>query len=160
MRTIWSAVLALLVGASWASAQEAKSDLTYRFLFGGGYDAPTRLTGNVGMQWWRESAGSYPDGLIVETGVGQSGLRVSAGPFRSGEDAWVDVRGVLTRTWADPIWATSSSTYVGAEAGVTFMFVRVAAGVSHRVAGPDGPHGTVFTCGVQFVYWGQPSGTK
>jgi hypothetical protein len=67
---------------------------------------------------------------------------------------------VVIRTWADPIWATSGSTYVGAEAGLTFMFVRVAAGVSHRVAGLDGPHGTVFTCGVQFVYWTQPSGFR
>ena len=153
MRTTSTLVLLLLFAASAAQGQEAKANLNHRFWVGGGYNAPTRVTGSIGIQWWRDRAGSDPDGWTVDAGVGQSGLKVSAGLFQDNEDGWLDLRGVVTRTWADPVLATGGSTYVGAEAGATFMMVRFVVGVAHRVAGQDGPRGTVFTGGIQLVYY-------
>jgi hypothetical protein len=119
MRLIWSAIFVVLLVGGVAQAQDAVPETHYRLLLGGGYGAPTQWSGNVGLKWWHDRVGQHSEGMLVETAVGQSGLKVSGGLFRSAEDMWGDVRGVVVRTWADPVWATPDSTYVGAELGMT-----------------------------------------
>jgi hypothetical protein len=67
------------------------------------------------------------------------GLAILAGPF--GPDFLLST----TRTFASPRRADARSTYVGVEAGYVWLIARVSAGVAQRVAGPLGPHRTVFT---------------
>jgi hypothetical protein len=71
--------------------------------------------------------------------------RSREGPFlTTGFDALF----TLTRTGPTPRAAAADSTYVGGEAGLVIMSVRLSAGVAHRHAGTAGPKATIVTWGV------------
>ena len=130
------------------------------FLVGGQYGAPTRLTGTAGVLIAPArpfKPGTSPDssrvGLVVAGSAGTGGWRVAAGgaalalegPFlTTGFDALFTV----TRTTETPRDAAAASTYVGGEAGLVIMSVRLSAGVARRAAGTPGPKATIFTWGV------------
>ena len=92
-------------------------------------------------------------GLLGAGSAGTGGWRVAAGgaalalegPFlTTGFDALFTV----TRTTETPRDAAAASTYVGGEAGMVIMSVRLSAGVARRAAGTPGPKATIFTWGV------------
>ena len=130
------------------------------FLVGGHYGAPTRLAGTAGVLIAPPkpfTPGTAPDssrvGLVFSGSAGTGGFRVAAGgaalalegPFlTTGFDALLTV----TRTGETPRGAAGGSTYVGGEAGLVLMSVRLSAGVAHRAAGMPGPKATVFTWSV------------
>lgn len=138
-------------------AQTTSSRLDHPvFLVGGQYGAPIRLTGTAGVLIAPPRpftpAGS-PDssrvGLVLSGGAGTGGFRVAAGgaalalegPFlTTGFDALLTV----TRTREKARGAAGQSTYVGGEAGVVIMSVRVSAGLARRTAGVPGPKATIF----------------
>jgi hypothetical protein len=84
------------------------------------------------------------EGWLVEAGIGQGGARISAGHAGFLEYFGLDVRGVLTRTFASPRKATPRATYAGVEGGMTIAYVRLAAGFAHRLTG-SGERATIFT---------------
>jgi hypothetical protein len=93
-------------------------------------------------------------GFLVEGALGQGGARYSAGvwaidntSFYEGEvGGGLDVRVVMNHTFSSPRHATPDSNYVGFEAGLRFGYIfRASAGVAHRVSGPPGRQGTIFT---------------
>jgi hypothetical protein len=152
MRTIVSGAVIVLLLAGIADAQDAAPVLNSALLVGGGYEAPTRITGDVGLQWWR--GGDNPSesrGFLVVGGIGKSGVKISAGAYGRDEWAGIDMRGVVIRTWADPLWATSNSTYAGAEVGVTMLWLRFSVGVLRRIGGPE-PHRPALKCGIEWQY--------
>jgi hypothetical protein len=55
----------------------------------------------------------------------------------------------IVRTSDSPQGVMPQSTYVGGEAGLLWMSVRIGLGAAHRVSGP-GPRDTVFTWNVGF----------
>jgi hypothetical protein len=146
----------LLTGAQYGSPARAAADLGIMFttkeskgwrcgfLAEGAEIVLGRMTGlqSTDMQC----------GFLVEGGLGQGGARYSAGVMAldntsivDGGGWGIDARVVMNHTFASPRRATPDSKYVGVEAGLTIMNIfRLSAGVSHRVAGPSGPHGTIF----------------
>jgi hypothetical protein len=153
--------VALLGFAAPALAQATSSGLDHPvFLLGGQYGAPTRLAGTAGVLIAaprRFTPAGSPDssraGLVLSGSAGTGGFRVAAGgaalalegPFlTTGFDALFTV----TRTGDAPRSAAIRSTYVGGEAGLVIMSVRLSAGVAHRAAGGSGPKATVFTWSV------------
>lgn len=120
---------------------------------GGQYGEPLRISAGfatflpVGKQ-------VYPirSGVLVEGSAGQAGARASAGVARFLEYMGLDGRAVLSRTWGSPSGATPDSTYVGAEGGLAIWYLRFSAGVARRIAGPAGPHRTIFTWGAGLQY--------
>ena len=133
------------------------------FLVGGQYGTPTRLSATAGVLLARprplsagDAANSSRAGLVVTSTAGMGGFRLAAGgaalalegPFlATGFDAMLTV----TRTNDSPRAAGGRSTYLGGEAGLVIMSVRLSAGVAHRT-GPPGSKATIFTwsVGVQF----------
>jgi len=91
------------------------------------------------------------DGLEIEASYGLHGARLAAGKSTRGKSCspgmlfGTDLLGNVTRTWGKPTRGTANSTYVGVEGGWVFLSVRTTIGVAHRVAGPKGPGGTIFT---------------
>lgn len=130
------------------------------FLVGGHYSAPTRLVGTAGVLIAPPkpfTPGTATDssrvGLVLSGSAGTGGFRVAAGgaalalegPFlTTGFDALFTV----TRTRDTPRGAAGRSTYVGGEAGLVLMSVRLSAGAAHRTAGVAGPKATIFTWSV------------
>jgi hypothetical protein len=129
-------------------------------LVGVSYEKPLRLVAGLGtlIALGGPEAGdhgvlSYP-GLLVEAGAGTGGRRFAAGlasrvkdpggPVLFGADA------LFTLRWTDdsPRAASANATYLGAEAGLLLIGVRVSVGVATRVAGLDGPDNTIFTWSV------------
>ena len=102
-------------------------------------------------------SGDSPDssraGVVVTGRAGTGGFGVAVGgaalalegPFLT---TGFDGLFTLTRTGHTPRGATENSTYVGGEAGLVLMSVRLSAGVAHRVAGTSGPKATIFTWSV------------
>jgi hypothetical protein len=157
-----------LATAAFAQTPAPQADRPVVALVGGYYGAPTRWSGSAGLLIGRPrpfQAGTAPDssrtGLMVAGGAGAGGVRVAAGVaalalegpnLTTGFDALFTV----TRTGAAPRDASADSTYLGAEAGLVLMSVRLSAGVAHRVSGSSGSKSTVFTwsAGVQIpVGW-------
>jgi hypothetical protein len=154
--------VALLGFALPAFAQGTAADLDHPvFLVGGQYGTPTRLVGTAGVLIAPprpfkpgDSADSSRVGLVLAAGAGTGGFRAAAGaaalahegPFlTTGFDGLV----TLTRTGQMPRGAAAASTYVGGEAGLVIMSVRLSAGVAHRPAGTAaGPKATIVTWGV------------
>jgi len=91
------------------------------------------------------------EGVEIEASYGLHGARVAAGYGGRGKSCspgllfGTDLLGNVTRTWGQPTRGTANSTYVGVEGGWVFLSVRTTIGVAHRVAGPKGPGGTIFT---------------
>ena len=157
-----------LVAPAWAQAAATPADRPVVVFVGGYYGAPTRWSGGAGLLIGRPrrfQPGAAPDasraGVMIAGGAGAGGVRVAAGvaglalegPYlTTGFDALF----TATRTNSAPRGASADSTYVGAEAGLVLMSVRLSAGVAHRVAGDSGSRATVFTwsAGVQIpVGW-------
>jgi hypothetical protein len=84
----------------------------------------------------------------VEASLGTGGRRLSLGvgrrvkakgqPVLFGQDVFVS----WMRTASSPRKASPDSTYIGIEAGVTILAMRVSAGLGHRRG--DGSKATVF----------------
>ena len=91
------------------------------------------------------------NGVEIEASSGLHGARLAVGHGVRGKDCSSralfggELLGTVTRTWGRPTRGTTNSTYVGVEAGWVFLSVRTTIGVAHRVAGPTGPGGTIFT---------------
>jgi|SRR5262245_5987580 len=157
-------VLDVLAVSTAARAQVAQTATDSRpvVLVGARYAAPTRSTGGLGLlipfRKPRQDGdlGDLRDhgGLEIEASAGVGGARLALGP------AWVgkppggpalfggDVLVGLTRTWNSPRGASSGSSYVGLEGGLTLLMVRFSAGIAHRLTGPEGSNATIFTWGV------------
>jgi hypothetical protein len=92
-------------------------------------------------------------GFLAEGSLGHGGARYSAGLWAIDRDSVVegggwglDVRAVMNHTFAAPRGAAPNSNYIGGEAGlIIWRIFRISAGVEHRISGPDGPFGTIFT---------------
>jgi hypothetical protein len=124
------------------------------------FSAPTRLSGSAGVLIAppkRFAPETSPDssrtGLVVKGTAGMGGVCAAAGaaalalegPYlTTGFDALLTV----TRTGSRPRGSGANSTYVGLEAGLVIMSVRVSAGVARRAAGPPGSKPTIFTWSV------------
>lgn len=129
-------------------------------LVGAGHGGPIRPMGSVRLMLPVGKSQASDHGLYayrgpeVEATAGVNGARIAlglggvakppSGAVMFAQDLLVGV----TRTWTSPRGATPDSTYVGVEGGMAFLQMRVSAGVAHRVAGPRGPNGTIFTWGV------------
>lgn len=153
--------LFLLAFAAPALAQEESALLDHPvILIGGHYGAPTRLFGTAGVLIAPPrpfKPGNAPDsrrtGLVVAGSAGTGGFSVSAGgaalvhegPFLT---TGVDGLFSVTRTGQTPRGAAADSTYMGGEAALVLMDVRLSAGVAHRTAGAPGPNATIFTWSV------------
>lgn len=127
------------------------------FLAGGRYDAPLRSSGGVGLLvplWELEygDAGCTTPayrGLLVEGSAGAGGGRLAVGlarrvkedgkPALFGQDVLLSV----IKTGSSPRGADPESKYVGIEAGLTLVAVRMSAGVAQRV-GSTGSKATIF----------------
>ena len=89
-------------------------------------------------------------GVVLRGAAGAGGFRFDGGlaalaregPFLT---TGFDAVATLTRTTASPRAADPKAIYLGAEAGLVLMSVRVGAGIAHRVSGTDGPKATIFT---------------
>ena len=117
------------------------------------YGAPLRTSAGLAVFIpTSEEGGARRQGFIVEGSLGAGGARGSFGIARFIEYAGVDARAVFTRTWASPREASARSTYAGAQAGLSIAYVRVSAGVEHRLSGPSSPKATIlsWTVGVEF----------
>jgi hypothetical protein len=117
------------------------------------FGAPARVTGGLGVliPFGDNRSAARGQGLMVEGSAGQSGMRGSIGPLFFHEYFGLDARAVVQRTWGDPLNASTDSTYLGVEGGMSIAYVRVSIGVAQRLAGPEGPHATILTwsAGVQ-----------
>jgi hypothetical protein len=149
-------------GPAAAVAQETQQKKGPRPLFVAAaiYDGNTRTTGQAGvlipfkLEWDEDVVFMECRCLEATAGVGPGGVRVAVGP--SLQALWrpllpygVDALLTILRTSDSPRGVMAQSTYVGGEAGLLFMSVRIGLGVAHRASGP-GPRDTVFTWNVGF----------
>jgi len=154
-------VTTVLGFAAPAFAQQTSTGLDHPVvLVGGQYGTPTGLLVTAGVLIARPkpfNPGTSPDssraGLVVTGGVSTGGFSLAAGgAFLALEGPFLttgfDARFTLTRTGHAPRRAAADSTYVGGEAGLVIMSVRLAAGAAHRAAGPTGPKATILTWSV------------
>lgn len=137
--------------------QKAQGDPSDGLLFLPGAQYGTPMQTSAGLAMFvptSDPSRARRGGFLVEGSAGQGGARVSAGPAAFLEYAGLDTRAVLSRMWTSPRGATPHSTYAGLEAGITIAYVRLSAGVAHRIAGAPGPHATIFTwgAGLQFPF--------
>jgi hypothetical protein len=147
-------LVALLMASATADAQTIPNPSNPVLFPAVQFGAPARWTGGIGvlLPYGDNRSAQRGQGLMVEASAGQSGARVSAGPFWFEEYLGLDGRIVLQRTWGHALRAATGSTYLGAEGGVSIAYLRLSAGVAWRVAGPTGRHGTIFLwgAGLQF----------
>jgi hypothetical protein len=161
-RALALVVFLLICAPVTALAQEDDKGKGFRPLFVAGalYDATTRTTGEVGvliplkLGWDEDVVFMECRCLEATAGVGPGGSRFAVGP--SLQALWrpilpygVDALLTIVRTSDSPRGVMPQSTYVGGEAGLLFMSVRIGLGAAHRVSGP-GPWDTVFTWNVGF----------
>ena len=146
-------------------ASQASFSRTPAFLLDaeGGFGAPQRAGGGVALilplkTWTCEDGLCGGRNLEIQANGGAGGWRVGGGlaivgyPFRS------DLLFTASGTASSPRGARSDSTYVGIEGGFafpvypvgkrSFINVRPAIGVAHRVRGPGGGSATAFTWSV------------
>jgi len=154
------ATVLCFAASAFAQQTSAHSDHPVVVLVGGQYGTPTEWLGTAGVLIARPkpfqpgtSTDSSRAGLVVTAGAGTGGFGLAAGgAFLALEGPWLttgfDARFTLTRTGAAPRGAAGESIYVGGEAGLLIMSVRLAAGAAHRTAGPPGPKSTIFTWSV------------
>jgi hypothetical protein len=161
-RALALVVFVLIRAPVTAVAQEDDQRNGVRPLFVAGalYDARTRTTGEVGvliplkLGWDEDVVFRESRCLEATAGVGPGGSRFAVGPslqalWRPIPPYGVDALLTILRTSDSPRGVMPQSTYVGGEAGLLFMSVRIALGAAHRVSGP-GPRDTVFTWNVGF----------
>lgn len=161
-RALALVVFVLICAPVIAVAQEDDKGKGGRPLFVAGalYDAKTRTTGEVGvliplkLGWDEDVVFMECRCLEATAGVGPGGSRFALG--LSLQALWrpilpygADALLTILRTSDSPRGGVPQSTYVGGEAGLLFMSVRIGLGAAHRVSGP-GPRDTVFTWNVGF----------
>lgn len=141
-----AARLLLALGLPLAHAAAPAPPRTFHLLFPSvSYGAPLRTSASFAFfHSITDVSKQLSEGPIVEAGIGQGGWRVSGGWARFLEFAGIDARAVVTRTFASPRAASPRATYAGAEAGLTIYYVRVSAGVAHRLGG-SGEKSTIFS---------------
>jgi hypothetical protein len=142
-----TSTMALLWLASPASAQAPdRHDHGPLFLPGVHYGAPLEIAAGLAVFFETRVDGDLADGVIVEGGAGPRGIRASFGWARFVEYMGLDARFVMHRTIGEPRGASSDSTYLGGEAGLTIAYVRVSVGAGQRIAGASGDdHRTFLT---------------
>jgi hypothetical protein len=136
-------------------------------LAGGHYGSPTGIAGTLGVLIGRAGVlkpGASPDssraGLLVAGSAGTGGFRAEAGiaalalegpHLATGFDALFTV----TRTTGSPRGALAQATYLGGEAGLTIMDVRVSVGAAHAVSGSTagGDTRVTWSVGVRLPFW-------
>lgn len=144
--------IAALLSAGAAEARQAPPPTIAtreRIVFASAqYGAPLRTSASLALFVANPNPTRHPrmDGWIVEGGAGQGGVRVSVGTAGFLEYFGIDLRGVVSRTFARPRAADARSTYAGAEAGMTIAYVRLSIGAAHRVSG-SGAKPTILTWG-------------
>ena len=122
------------------------------------YDAGTRTTVEGGvliplkLGWDEDVVFMECRCLEATAGVGSGGSRFAIGPsfrvlWRPVLPLGADALLTIVRTSDSPRGVMPHSTYIGGEAGLMYMSVRIGLGVAHRVSGP-GPRDTVFTWNV------------
>jgi hypothetical protein len=151
-----SASIAAAAILSGAAARQPAPDLSLMFLPAVQFEAPGRVTAGLSVFIpTSDDPGSGRDGWIVEARAGQSAGRLAFGRAGYLEYLGLDARAFVSRTWGDPLNASPDATYLGAEAGLSIAYVRVAVGAARRVAGPEGRHATVFTwsAGIQVPFF-------
>jgi hypothetical protein len=152
-RVLIMALLGTLGCARAALAQGVTGDTSSRssggpvFLTDVGYSALTRLTGSAGLLIPLGDQSRYSHGDIVQARRGLE-LTASAGTggvqFGAGYSAieredqaplffGADVRAIIGRLASSG--SSPSSTYVGVDAGYTFLHIRGSLGVAYRVNG-------------------------
>lgn len=147
------AVLAAILTPCGAEARQAPPPTLpapFRIVFAGAqYGTPLKASASLGLFRSQPNPARHPqiDGFIVEAGAGPGGVRASAGLAGFLEFFGLDLRGVVTRTFSQPRGASARSTYGGVEGGLTIYYVRLSAGVAHRLAGPPGDKATIFSWG-------------
>ena len=128
-----------------------------------GFGAPQRASCSVALilplrKWTCDDGFCGGRHLEIQANGGAGGWRAAGGlailgyPFRS------DLLFTVSRTSSSPRGASSDSTYAGVEGGFaipvfpvgnrSFLNVRPAIGVAHRMRGPAGRQATVFTWSV------------
>jgi len=138
-------LLALALPLGQAAPAKAPEPAFHLLLPSVSYGAPLRTAASFAFfRSVSDPRQQLTEGPLVEAGIGQGGWRVSAGWVRFEEYVGLDLRAVVTRTFAAPRAATPRATYAGAEAGLTIAYVRVSAGVAHRLGG-SGAKATIFT---------------
>jgi hypothetical protein len=153
--------VALLAFAAPALAQKESDPLDHPvILVGGHYGAPTRLFGTAGVLIAPpkpfkpgNASDSRRTRLVVAGSAGTGGFSVAAGGAALAHEGPLLTTGFdglfrVTRTGRTPRGAAADSTYVGGEAALVLMDVRLSAGVAHRTAGTPGPNATIFTWSV------------
>jgi hypothetical protein len=155
MRRIGIIVILFFSAATMAYAQENRH---FYLLAGAQFGIPTHATADLGIMFpikengYRGNEYYWGWGFLGEGGLGHGGARYSTGAWATVEFVRMDLRVIMNHTFASPIRATPGSKYVGFEAGLAmFDYFRVSGGAEHRVSGPSGPQGTIFTvgCGVE-----------
>jgi len=154
-------IVAFIGMAAPVGAQQASGGLGRPVvLAGGGYAAPTEVFGSAGVLIARPEPfepGASPDssraGLVVAGRAGTGGFGIAAGVAALAHEGPLLTTGfdalfTVTRTTHAPRSASPDSTYVGGEAGLVIMSVRLSAGAAHRTSGPSGPNATIFTWSV------------
>jgi hypothetical protein len=145
VRAAGAAVIATLALATSAYAQTPPHDHGPLFLPGVQYGTPLKIAAGLAVYFETSADGDFTKGFIVEAGAGQGGVRASFGLASFLEYMGLDARGVVHRTFAHPRGASSESTYLGGEAGLTIAYVRLSLGVAQRIAGPSGEDRTILT---------------
>jgi len=132
--------LVAAVVATPAFAQKAPGhDHGLLFLPNAQFGTPLALSAGLGVFFELADDGELLQGLVAEGGVGQGGWRGAFGYQSFLEYLSLDFRGVLHGTWQSPRGASSDSTYVGGEVGLTILYVRLSLGVAHRIIGAPPP---------------------
>ena len=91
-------------------------------------------------------------GVLIEAAAGDDGFELAAGwgqrwKLRRGPALYgQDILATAFRTQT----ATGNATYVGGEAGLTMLTLRMSVGAATRVDGPAGADRTIFTWGIGF----------
>jgi hypothetical protein len=148
----------LLAGGQFSYHTRATADLGIVFAMKEAIDSIDTRCGFIGKPLYdfvnSQSGRSGRCGIIIEAGLGHGGARYSAGVWAIDDSSFAtgdtgsgfDVRFVMNRTFSSPRGATPNSKYIGFEAGMRIAYIfRISAGVSRRISGPSGPHGTLIT---------------
>lgn len=140
--------------AAPALAQPPAGSRGVLLLPGGQYGSPLRTSGVLAVYVPTKVEGGFRSrGWIADGGVGQAGARASFGRAAVLEYLETDLRGVVYRTWGTPRGASTRSTYIGAEAGMSIAYARFTAGIARRISGARRASGASGD-GATIVTWG------
>jgi hypothetical protein len=124
-------VLALAVGGG----VPGKASLSLAYLHGRQTGSTTGLASHA--------EGHKITGYLVEVAGGLGAGQLSVGKGVDDEILAASLKASVLRTWGSPSFAEPRLTYVGPEADLTFLFVRVNVGVLFKVQGVGGSRALV-----------------